>query len=52
MSGGLEGRQVRGVIRETRVGGVKVIFQDADHIPLPSATPVLGSKPSAFADMR
>ena len=29
-----------------------VKFQDADHIPFPSTTPVLGSTPSAFADIR
>lgn len=43
---------MRGVIRGTRVGRVKVKFQDTDYISHPSAKPVLGSKPSAFADMR
>lgn len=54
MNGGLEGDQVRGEFRGTRVGLEKVKNQDAGYIrvSLPSATPVLGSKTSAFADMR
>lgn len=54
MNGGLDGGQVREELRGTRVGVEKVKIQDAGYIriPLPSATPVLGSKTSAFADMR
>ena len=44
MSGGLKG-VARGTISSGRI-------QDADRIPLSSATSARGSKPSAFADMR